>query len=118
MKSPLLLPVAVASLCAASLATFAANPGGFGPAAAAEQLKQLKVADGLAVGLYASEPMIRNVISMDVDARGRVWTTEGANYRLFQKWGKLRAEGDRIVILEDPNADGVADSAKVFLSGQ
>ncbi len=117
MKSPLLLPVAVASLCAASIPTFAANPAGFGPAAAAEQLKQLKVADGLAVGLYASEPMIRNVISMDVDARGRVWTTEGANYRLFQKWGKLRAEGDRIVILEDPNADGVADSAKVFYQG-
>ena len=117
MKSPLLLPVAVASLCAASLATFAANPGGFGPAAAAEQLKQLKVADGLAVGLYASEPMIRNVISMDVDARGRVWTTEGANYRLFQKWGKLRAEGDRIVILEDTNSDGAADNAKVFYQG-
>ena len=117
MKIPLLLPAALASLCAAALPLFAANPTGFGPAAAAEQLKKLKVADGLAVGLYASEPMIRNAISMDIDARGRVWLTEGVNYRLFQKWGKLRAEGDRIVILEDTNADGAADNAKVFYQG-
>ncbi len=109
--------LAFAGSCLATLATLAANPGGFGPDAAREQLKGLTVADGLAVGLYASEPMVRNPISMDIDARGRVWTTEGTNYRLWQKWGKQSPAGDRIVILEDPNLDGAADNAKVFFQG-
>jgi putative membrane-bound dehydrogenase-like protein len=117
MKTSLCLSLALACVFLAPAQLPAANPAGFGPEAAREQLKQLKVADGLSVGLYASEPMIRNPISMDIDARGRVWVTEGANYRLFQKWGKLRAEGDRIVILEDTNHDGAADNAKVFYQG-
>jgi len=95
----------------------AANPGGFGPEAAREQLKNLKAADGLEVTLFASEPMVRNAADMDIDHRGRVWVTEGANYRLFQKWGKLRPEGDRIVILEDTNGDGAADKETTFYQG-
>ena len=95
----------------------AANPGGFGPEAAREQLKNLKADDGLEVTLFASEPMVRNPADMDIDARGRVWITEGANYRLFQKWGKLRPEGDRIVILEDTNGDGAADKETTFYQG-
>ena len=52
---------------------------------------------------------------MDVDSRGRVWVTEGANYRSsFQKWGVLRPEGDRIVVLEDTNGDGRADKETTF----
>lgn len=82
---------------------------------AVEQLKKMKVADGLAVSLFAAEPMVVNPADMDVDARGRVWVTEGANYRsTFQKWGVLRPGGDRIQILEDTNGDGTADLAKTF----
>lgn len=88
-----------------------------GPEAAREQLKTMKVADGLEVTLFASEPMVRNPANMDIDSRGRVWVTEGANYRLFQKWGKLRPEGDRIVILEDTNGDGAADKETTFYQG-
>jgi putative membrane-bound dehydrogenase-like protein len=46
-----------------------------------------------------------------------VWVTEGANYRVWQKWGKLRPEGDRIVILEDTDGDGVADKETTFYQG-
>src|SRR4051812_32009306 len=88
-----------------------------GPEAAAEQVKQMKVADGLEVSLFASEPMLVNPADMDIDSKGRIWITEGANYRLFQKWGKLRPEGDRIVILEDSNGDGAADKEKTFYQG-
>jgi len=88
-----------------------------GREAALAQLKQMTVPDGLEVTLFASEPMVRNPASMDIDSRGRVWVTEGANYRLFQKWGKLRPEGDRIVILEDTDGDGVADKEKTFYQG-
>src|SRR6185369_3978081 len=64
---------------------------------------------------FASEPMVRNPADMDIDARGRVWITEGVNYRSsFQKWGVLQTAGDRIVILEDTNGDGLADKETTF----
>ena len=82
---------------------------------AREQLKKMQVADGLTVSLFAAEPMVVNPADLDVDARGRVWVTEGANYRsTFQKWGVLRPGGDRIQILSDTNGDGTADAAKTF----
>jgi putative membrane-bound dehydrogenase-like protein len=93
----------------------AANPGGVGPQAARESLKNFKTPDGLAVSLFASEPMVRNPTDMDIDERGRVWITEGVNYRSsFQKWGVLQPAGDRIVVLEDTNGDGAADKESVF----
>ncbi len=85
-----------------------------GRAAALEELKKMTVAEGLEVTLFASEPMLVNPADMDIDARGRVWITEGANYR---KWSTTRAGGDRIMILEDTNGDGVADKEKVFYQG-
>jgi len=90
---------------------------GFGPQAAREELKKMTTAAGVEVTLFASEPQLVNPANMDIDARGRVWITEGANYRMFQKWGKLRPEGDRIVILEDTNGDGSADDVKTFYQG-
>jgi putative membrane-bound dehydrogenase-like protein len=87
----------------------------YGPAAALEETRRMTAAAGLQVQLFASEPMLVNPCDMDIDARGRVWVTEGANYRSsFQKWGVLRPAGDRVVILEDKNGDGAADSAKTF----
>ncbi|HTG44661.1 MAG TPA: PVC-type heme-binding CxxCH protein [Verrucomicrobiae bacterium] len=107
----------LAALSLLALSVHAQRKDGSGPEAAREQLKQLKVADGLEVTLFASEPMIRNPANMDVDARGRVWATEGANYRVWNEWGKLRPEGDRIVIFEDTDGDGQADKEKTFYQG-
>jgi len=93
----------------------AANPAGVGPQAAEEAAHRFSTADGLEVSLFASEPMVRNPTDMDVDDRGRVWVTEGVNYRSsFQSWGTLDAGGDRIVILEDTDGDGRADKKTVF----
>ena len=68
-------------LTLAASALFAANPAGVGPEAARESVKKFTVAEGLDVSLFASEPMVRNPTDMDIDARGRVCTTEGVNYR-------------------------------------
>ena len=96
--------------------SFAEEPAAIANAKAAnESAKQLTVAEGLQAALFASEPMLRNPTDMDIDERGRVWVTEGVNYRsTFQKWGVLQPAGDRIVILEDTNRDGVADKQTVF----
>src|SRR5882724_1192727 len=92
----------------------AANPSGAGLEAARESVKRFSVGEGLELSLFAAEPMVRNPTDMDIDERGRVWITEGVNYRVWQKWGVLEPEGDRIVILEDSNGDGLADKKTVF----
>ncbi|MES2893628.1 MAG: PVC-type heme-binding CxxCH protein [Bacteroidota bacterium] len=80
-------------------------------------LKGLAVANGLQVGLMATEPMLKNPTNIDVDERGRVWVTEAYNYRPAINGNPVNALGDRIVILEDNNGDGVMDTAKVFYQG-
>ncbi len=108
IKPTCLLLLAV--LATGSLPARAANP-----VTPAEAVKDFSVADGLRVSLFAAEPLVRNPTDMDIDERGRVWITEGVNYRSsFQKWGILQPAGDRIVILEDTNADGQADKETVF----
>lgn len=78
-------------------------------------LEALHTAEGLEVTLFASEPLFSNPTNIDVDARGRVWVTEAWNYRnQYNPDNPYRSEGDRIVILEDTNADGKADTGKVF----
>ena len=109
------VPLLIAGLCLAT--AYAQRENGSGADAAREQLARMKVADGLEVKLFALEPLVRNPANMDIDARGRVWVTEGANYRVWNKWGKLRPDGDRIVILEDTDGDGMADSEKTFYQG-
>lgn len=85
------------------------------PFSAEAGLEALDVADGLEVTLFASEPLVSNPTNMDVDARGRVWVTEGWNYRNWLNTeNPYRENGDRIVILEDRDQDGRADTAKVF----
>src|SRR5215216_6269501 len=81
-----------------------------------ESIKSFKLADGLECSLFAAEPLLVNPCDIDVDAKGRVWVCEGANYR---QWAKppIRPEGDRIVILEDTDGDGKADKSTVFYQG-
>jgi hypothetical protein len=84
--------------------------------AAVADTKKLQPGTGLEATLFAFEPMVVNPCDMDIDARGRVWITEGANYRIsmHKDWGIIRPGGDRIVILEDTNGDGRADKDIVF----
>lgn len=75
----------------------------------------LKVADGLGISLFASEPMMTNPTNLDIDHTGRVWITEGYNYRItLHPYQPVKDVGDRILILEDTNGDGKADTSKVF----
>lgn len=77
-------------------------------------LEGVKMADGLEVKAFATEPMLINPTDIDVDARGRVWVLEAYNYRPNITLNPTRKEGDRIVILEDKDGDGKADESKVF----
>lgn len=74
-----------------------------------------EVVPGLELTQWASEPLVVNPTNFDIDERGRVWFIESVNYRSDLKSKPRNDEaGDRIVILEDANGDGRADSRKIF----
>ncbi|MFO1486360.1 MAG: PVC-type heme-binding CxxCH protein [Verrucomicrobiaceae bacterium] len=75
-------------------------------------VEHLKVPDDLEVTVWATTPMLFNPTNMDTDAAGRIWVAEGVNYR---KHETRRAEGDRIVVLEDSDGDGRADKSHCFV---
>ncbi|MFT5322816.1 MAG: putative membrane-bound dehydrogenase-like protein, partial [Planctomycetaceae bacterium] len=84
---------------------------------AADALSQLDIAEGLEATLFASEatkPAMLSVSAIDIDHKGRVWVCEVVNYR--HRKGE-RPAGDRILVMEDTNADGVADKQTVFYQG-
>ncbi|WP_339704991.1 PVC-type heme-binding CxxCH protein [uncultured Kriegella sp.] len=82
-------------------------------------LASMDIAEGLQMELFASEPMVTNPTNMAIDAKGRIWVCEGRNYRLFANPNNTYDDkGDRILIIEDTDGDGVADSSKVFYQGQ
>ena len=80
-----------------------------------EALDSMDVGEGLEATLFAAEPMMLSPTNIDIDERGRVWVCEVVNYR---RRNGQRKEGDRILILEDTNGDGKADTKKVFYQGR
>ncbi len=71
--------------------------------------------EDLEVTLWAQSPQVFNPTNMDVDHKGRIWVTEGVNYR---KEEGRRPEGDRIIVLEDTDKDGKADKTTVFVQSK
>lgn len=85
-----------------------------------DSLATLHAADGVSVSLWASEPLVNNPTSMDIDSRGRVWLSEGLNYRMKQRqFENLKRidKADRIKVLSDTDGDGKADSVTIFADG-
>ena len=76
----------------------------------------MTIKEGYQVNVWASEPMMTQPLAFCWDHRGRLWVAENRDY-------ENRGEGfsndgtSRILILEDTDRDGQADSRKVFLEG-
>ncbi|NQZ58568.1 MAG: hypothetical protein HRT88_14015, partial [Lentisphaeraceae bacterium] len=73
-----------------------------------------KLPADLEISIWAHSPQLMNPTNMDIDSKGRIWVTEGMNYRR----SKLRPAGDRIVVLTDSNGDGKADKSQTFYQGK
>lgn len=80
-------------------------------------ISNLDVYPGLEATLFASEPMLANPTNIGIDHCGRIWVCDVVNYREHARESH-RPEGDRILILEDTDGDGVADSSKVYYQGR
>jgi putative membrane-bound dehydrogenase-like protein len=81
---------------------------------AKEAAGRMQVPAGFAVDLIAAEPDIVQPIAMCIDARGRLWVAEGMTYPKRAPEGQGK---DRIVILEDTDANGSFETRKVFAEG-
>ena len=71
-----------------------------------------QVPDGLEVTIWATSPMLFNPTNIDIDRDGRIWVAEGVRYRSHYA---RQPEGDRIVVLQDKDGDGKADSTHTFV---
>ncbi|MCH2206922.1 MAG: ThuA domain-containing protein [Lentisphaerales bacterium] len=58
----------------------------------------LKVPEDLEVTVWSRSPHFYNPTNMDMDAHGRMWVTEGVNYRRYRN---RNPKGDRVVVLQD-----------------
>jgi putative membrane-bound dehydrogenase-like protein len=75
-------------------------------------LELFHLPDGLEITVWASTPMLHNPTNIDIDKDGRIWVAEGVRYRTHHA---RQPEGDRIVVLQDTNGDGKADSTHTFV---
>lgn len=106
-------PVAVlvlASMFAASSGTAEESYPDADPEAVPKDL--FVVPEGLEVTVWARSPDFYNPTNIDIDRDGRIWVAEGVRYRRNHE---RQPEGDRIVVLEDTDRDGRADSSHTFV---
>ena len=89
------------------------EPGNPSPMSAKDALKALKLPEGFKATLFAAEPDVQNPIAVAWDARGRMWVAENYTYAERTKRFDLGLK-DRVVILEDRDWDGTAETRKVF----
>jgi putative membrane-bound dehydrogenase-like protein len=112
--SAALFILSAASLWGADFpALYNSDPGDAQPPTPQESLKMLKLPPGFKATLFAAEPDVQNPIAMAWDAKGRMWVAENYTYAERQKRFDLGLK-DRVIILEDKDWDGVAETRKVF----
>jgi putative heme-binding domain-containing protein len=76
--------------------------------------KSFIVADGFEVNLYAADPILAKPIQMNFDPAGRLWLVSSEVYPQIEPGQKAN---DRVIVLEDRDGDGRAESTKVFADG-
>jgi putative heme-binding domain-containing protein len=76
--------------------------------------KSFVVAPGFEVNLFAADPMLAKPIQMNWDAAGRLWLATSETYPQIKPG---QAANDKIIILNDADGDGRADTTEVFADG-
>lgn len=94
-------------------ALYNSEPGNPLPMSPQEALKTLKLPAGFKATLFAAEPEVQNPIGMAWDAKGRMWVAENYSYAERAKRFDLSLK-DLVIILEDKDWDGIAETRKVF----
>ncbi|MEM0895266.1 MAG: PVC-type heme-binding CxxCH protein [Verrucomicrobiota bacterium] len=107
------IPV-ISNVGGGSKSSNAAKEGSLEYISGIEGLRKMTVPEGYEVNLFADEtmfPEMVNPVQMQVDTKGRLWA---AVWPTYPKWEPLKEMKDALVILEDTDKDGVADTCKEF----
>src|SRR4026209_2758444 len=113
MKIILLLAIAV-SLQAADFPTPYNSERSTEPLMPAEQAARgMNMPAGFKCTVFASEPDVQNPIAMAWDSKGRMWVAENYTYAGSAQRFDLGLR-DRVLILEDRDNDGKAETRKIF----
>jgi putative membrane-bound dehydrogenase-like protein len=86
------------------------------PLAPYEAAAGWRLPPGFSVSVVAAEPDVRQPIALSFDPRGRLWVAENFTYAEPPVLFSTNLD-DRVLILEDADHDGRAESRKVFLDG-
>ncbi len=89
-------------------------PGG--PLAPDKAAAAIDVHPDFNLSLVAAEPLVVKPISIDWDARGRMWVAETPGYPEKERFSGVPAH-DEISILSDSKGDGRMDKKQVFFHG-
>lgn len=81
-----------------------------------EAVKAMTIKAGYKVNAWAAEPLMTQPMAFCWDDRGRIWIAENKDYE-SRGHGFSNSGESRILILEDTNHDGRADTRKVFMEG-
>jgi putative heme-binding domain-containing protein len=73
-----------------------------------------ELAPGLEINLYAENPKLYKPIHMNFDAQGRLWVASSSVYPQIKPG---QTADDSVIVLEDTNHDGVAETSRVFADG-
>jgi putative membrane-bound dehydrogenase-like protein len=84
-----------------------------GPLSPEEEMKTFRFADDFRVELFASEPLVKDPVSMIFDNNGDAYVVEMADANMRDS---LKGRG-QIVLLRDTDKDGKADTAIIFAKG-
>ena len=82
-----------------------------------DAIKLFSLPEGFDVNLWASEvefANLENPVQFAFDARGRMWIATMPTYPMYLPGTPV---DDKVIILEDSNGDGVADTEKIFADG-
>ena len=102
-------------LWGASASVFAQNATGPLPDPDPEaERRSFIVAEGFEVNLYAADPLIAKPIQMNFDAEGRLWI---ASSEVYPQIKPGQEANDKVLVLEDKDGDGVAETTTVFADG-
>src|SRR5258706_5277716 len=72
------------------------------------------IAPGFEVNLFAESPLLAKPTQMNFDPQRRLWISSSSVYPQIQP-GQIA--DDKILVLEDKNGDGFAETSKVFADG-
>lgn len=79
-----------------------------------ESIAKMTVPEGYELNVFASEvqfPDLANPVQLQVDSKGRLWA---ASWNTYPKWEPGKEMNDSLMIFEDTDGDGVADTRKIF----